>query len=55
MAILSSSTFNVVDVDANTIKFAGASSQKFSYEDVNSDGAVDMVLHFRTQDLQLAS
>lgn len=53
VAILSSSTLNVVEVDVNTVLFAGASSEKFVYEDVNSDGVADLVLHFRTQDLHL--
>jgi hypothetical protein len=53
VAILSSSTFNVVDVDVNTVMFAGAVPEKFAYEDVNSDGVADLVLHFRTQDLHL--
>jgi hypothetical protein len=53
VAILSSATFNVVDVDVNTVRFAGASPEKLAYEDVNSDGAIDLVFSFRTQDLQL--
>lgn len=54
VAILGTSTFNVVEVDVNTIRFAGAPPEKFSYEDANSDGLVDLVLRFRTEDLQLA-
>ena len=53
VAILSTSTFNVVDLDVNTVKFAGASSEKFRYEDVNSDGLTDLVFRFRIDDLEL--
>jgi hypothetical protein len=54
VAILASSAFNVFDVDVYTVKFAGASPDKFAYEDVNSDGLVDLVLHFPIGQLQLA-
>jgi len=53
VTILSSSGFNVVDVDVNTVKFAGASPERFVYEDVNSDGVPDLVFFFRTQELNL--
>jgi hypothetical protein len=39
----------------NTVLFAGASPEKFAYEDVNSDGVADLILHFRTQELRLTS
>ena len=37
------------------MQFAGATSVRFSFEDVNLDGHVDLVFHFRTQDLQLTT
>jgi DNA-binding beta-propeller fold protein YncE len=55
VAILGSQSFNVVDVDVSTVSFAGALPEKFAYEDVNSDGLIDLVFHFRTQHLQLTS
>lgn len=55
VAILSSPTFDATTVDRNTIVFAGASPLPIgqSPEDVNSDGLLDVVLHFKTQDLNL--
>jgi hypothetical protein len=55
VAILSGSTFNVTQVNVNTVVFAGALPEKFSYDDVNADGLTDLVFHFRTQDLQLGA
>jgi len=55
VAILGSPTFNVADVDVQTVTFAGASPKMFAYEDVDSDGIPDLILHFYTQDLQLTS
>jgi len=55
VAVLSSPTFNPVNVIVDTVRFAGASSEKFVYKDVNSDGVADLVLHFRIHDLQLTS
>lgn len=53
VAILGSASFNVDDVAVNTVTFTGASPVRFSFADVNLDGYVDLVFHFRTQDLQL--
>lgn len=53
VAILGSPSFNVHDVAVNTVIFAGASAVRSSFEDVNQDGQVDLVFHFRTQELQL--
>jgi hypothetical protein len=55
VAILGTSDFNVDDVDVSTVEFAGAMPVRFSFEDVNLDGHVDLVFHFRTQDLQLTT
>jgi hypothetical protein len=55
VAILSSSIFNIIDVDVSTVIFAGAAPERFTHEDVNSDGFYDLVFHFHTQDLQLLS
>jgi len=55
VAILSSPTFDAATVDRGTVEFAGAPALPIggSPEDVNSDGLIDMVLHFKTQDFNL--
>jgi YVTN family beta-propeller protein len=55
VAILSDATFDAATVDPSTVVFAGASPRSIgtSLEDVSGDGLLDMVLHFRTQDLTL--
>jgi len=55
VAVLSSASFNPLDVIVDTVRIAGASPVKFTHKDINSDGVADLVLHFRTQDLQLKS
>lgn len=52
VAILSSATFNAANVSASTVRFGPnlASPAHSALEDVNGDGQVDLVLHFRTQD-----
>jgi len=55
VAVLGSADFSVHDVDLTTIVFAGASPARCSFEDVNLDGHVDLVCHFRTQDLNLTT
>jgi hypothetical protein len=54
VAILGMPNFDVNDVAINTVKFAEATPLRFSFQDVNRDGNVDLLLHFQTQDLQLA-
>ncbi len=52
MALLGSAAFAVVDVDAATLAFGpgGApASDGVALEDVNEDGFVDLLAHFRTQ------
>ena len=60
VAILSSASFGATTVDPATVKFAGAAvatqgrgTPMTSVADLNRDGRVDLLLHFRTQDLQL--
>jgi len=53
VAVLSTGDFDASTVDPNTVKFADASPAKWSLEDVSGDGRLDLVLHFKTQDLSL--
>jgi hypothetical protein len=54
IAILSSATFNAVDIDTATVRFGHSGTEatvvQSSIEDVNDDGYVDMMLHFNTQE-----
>ena len=58
VAILGTATFDVTTVDALTVTFGpgGASMvhKNAHLEDVNGDGFIDMVLHFKTQDTGIA-
>ena len=63
VAILGSAIFDVTDVDVTTLVFAGASpahdlNDPLVYadhlQDVNGDGFMDLVCHFRTQDTDIA-
>lgn len=55
VAILSELDFDATTVDPSTVIFAGASALRIGGgpEDVNGDGLMDIVLHFKTQDLDL--
>ncbi len=55
VAILSTKALPATDVSPSTVSFAGAPPVMWSFEDVNGDGVPDLVLHYRTQDLNLAS
>jgi len=60
VAILGTDTFDVYDIDTDTLKFADAAVKVVgkkdphslcSYEDVNGDGNDDLVCHFVTMDI----
>lgn len=51
--LFGSATFDVTRIKLATISFAGASIFLWSLADVNGDGYLDLVLHFRTQDTNL--
>lgn len=52
VAILTTADFDASTVDADTVRFgpAGAQAVQWAIEDVDSDGDLDMILHFLTQD-----
>jgi hypothetical protein len=54
VAILSTIAFEATVVDPDTVLFADAFPVKWTMEDVNQDGEMDLLLHLRTQDLNLA-
>jgi hypothetical protein len=62
VAILGSATFDVSNVDPTTVQLAGSpvvvtgngSNLMASFEDVNGDGYVDLLVHVATQDLNLS-
>ena len=54
VAILSTEVFDAGTVDPATVEFAGTSPVRWTMEDVcPEDGYVDMLFHFRTQELNL--
>ena len=53
VAVLGDVSFDVAIIDPATVVFAGASPLRWAMEDVNGDGYMDMVFHFKTQKLQL--
>jgi hypothetical protein len=53
IAILTTPDFDAIRVNANTVVFAGASAVHSALEDVDFDGDLDMVMHFRVQDTNL--
>jgi hypothetical protein len=60
VAILGSATFDPLTVDPETVTLAGApvatrgrGTAMTAQGDFNHDGYLDLLLHFRTQDLQL--
>ena len=54
VAIFTTNNSDTSLVNASTVVFAGASAVHGALEDVNGDGDLDMVLHFRVQDTNLA-
>ena len=53
VAILTTDTFDATTVDSTTVRFGAtgteAASEQFTLEDVNGDGKLDLLLHFKTQ------
>jgi hypothetical protein len=53
VAVLTTDDFDASGVDPGTVAFAGASPLRWAIEDVDDDGDLDMVFHFKTQELNL--
>jgi hypothetical protein len=51
VAVLSEGDFVAGNINPDTVEFAGASPVRSSLCDVDKDGDMDMLFHFRTQDL----
>lgn len=54
VAILTTDDFDASTVDPQTVDLAGSFALRWSLEDVDADGDLDMVLKIATQDLDLA-
>lgn len=54
VAILTNDTFDASFVDPNTIVFLDASLAHWALEDVDDDGDIDMILQFKTQELNFS-
>lgn len=53
VAILTTSDFDATTVDPETLVFADASLLRWTTEDVDYDGDMDMILHFATQEVKI--
>jgi len=55
VAVKTTPTFDASTIDHATVVFAGASPLRWAMEDVDSDGDMDVIYHFKTQELALIS
>ena len=53
VAVLTTEEFDATLVDPGTVKFADAFPVRWTTEDVDGDGDLDMLFHFKTQELNL--
>ena len=53
VAVLGSDTFDASEIDPATVLFASTAPVRSAMEDVDLDGYEDLVLHFKTQELDL--
>ncbi|MCK4564225.1 MAG: hypothetical protein KAU94_06105, partial [Verrucomicrobia bacterium] len=54
VAVLTTEEFDAAEVDPATVRFAGASPAHYALEDADADSDLDLILHFKTQELDLA-
>ena len=53
VAALTTDEFDALTVDPVTVLFAGAAPLRWAMEDVDHDGDLDLIFHFKTQELDL--
>ena len=53
VAVLTTDAFDASSVDPDTVEFADAQPVRWTLEDVDGDGDVDLLFHFKTQELNL--
>ncbi len=53
VAVLTTDDFDASSVDPGTVEFADAAPVRWVMEDVDADGDVDLLFHFKTQELNL--
>ena len=53
VAVLTTDDFDATTVDPVTVEFTGASPLRWVIEDVDGDGDLDLLFHFKTQELDL--
>jgi hypothetical protein len=53
VAVLTTDDFDASTVDPGTVEFAGASPVRWHLEDVDDDGDLDLLFHFKAQELDL--
>ena len=54
VAILTTDQFDTSDVDPSSVLFADASPIRWKYMDIDFDGDLDLLLHFKTAELELS-
>jgi len=54
VAILTTESYDASDTDPGSVMFAEASPLKWVFKDIDGDGDVDLLLHFKTQELQIS-
>jgi hypothetical protein len=55
VAILTTDFFDAASVNASSVIFADAFASHYEMEDVDGDGDLDLILHFRTEETNLRS